>query len=127
MTPEQFDICLEFHLGLIRSRPHKQTINDARNGISNSAANNLIKALESRMEPLQEWNKRNISQMDIYNRNNTRNPSESVFIAANNVMHWNMPISKAAKLQGVNYQSVKVLIPRLERWEEFAQKLAKTL
>ena len=129
MTPKQFDICLVFHLGLIRCTPLDKTIDDARAGVTTGAAGNLLDALESRMNTLERWEKSSIwcAKVKIYNKNNTRNPKAAVFDAALSVMFKGSGISKAAKAAGVNYQSVKVLIPRLKRWDEYAKKLAKTL
>ena len=129
MSPEQFNICLEFHQGLIRSKPHDDTVNMARNGTTNGAAGNLISALQERFNTLISWKSAKWMQgkINIYNLQNTRNPSPGAFTAAFSVINDGAKISVAAKDSKVNYQSVKVLIPRLKRWEEFAQKLAKTL
>lgn len=129
MNNKQFDILLEFHLGLIRCTPLDKTIDDARNGNAGGAANNLAEALRLRMESLKEWSKSAtwLTKRNIYNKNNTRNPSDGAFVAAFDVINGRSGISLAARLNKVNYQSVKVLIPRLGRWDEFAKKLAKTL
>jgi hypothetical protein len=129
MTPKQFDICLVFHLGLIRCTPLDKTIDDARNGVTTGAGGNLVDALEKRMTWLTNWHTTKINSFkeEIYNLNNTRNPSSGAFAAAFDVINGRSGISLAARLNGVNYQSVKVLIPRLKRWDEFAKKLAKTL
>jgi hypothetical protein len=128
MTPKQFDICLDFHLGLIRSKPHDDTINMARNGTINGAAGNLMNALDDRLTSLMYYPGANTDgKIELYNLNNTRNPSPGAFAAAFEVINGRSGISLAARLNKVNYQSVKVLIPRLKRWDEYAEKLAKTL
>ena len=129
MNTEQFDICLEFHLGLIRSRPHQKTIDEARDNVDSYGARKLTYALDKRFIALKRWHSSRTYyyKMGIYNLNNTRNPSPGVFTAAFSVISVDAKISKAAIANRVNYQSVKVLIPRLKRWEEYAQKLAKTL
>jgi len=134
MNEQQFDICLEFHLGIIRSRPHKQTIDDARNGIKGGtcpkgAAVKFIDALQERFNALISWKSARWidGKVNIYNAQNTRNPSSGAFTAAFSVINDGAKISKAAIANKVNYQSVKVLIPRLKRWEEYAAKLVKTL
>lgn len=140
MTEDQFDICLEFHKGLIRSQHSKQTINDARlvnihgcgkgdlNASRRSAAGGLLDGLEYRFNFLTDWqNVDNADKIAIYNFNNTRNPSQGAFDAAFDVMANGTGISKAAKDNRVNYQSIKVLIPRLQRWDKFAKRLHETL
>jgi len=129
MTPQQFNICLDFHLGLIRSRPHQKTIDDARNNIDSYGARKLTYALGKRFIALKHWgsSRTDYYKMGIYNLNNTRNPSPGAFTAAFSVINDGAKISKAAIANKVNYQSVKVLIPRLQRWDEYAAKLAKTL
>lgn len=139
MTPKQFDICLDFHKGLIRSQHSKQTIDDARflrdkadvSGFAagrRSAAQSLIEALSERYLTLWEWTKAdNKRKIGIYNLNNTRNPSKGAFDGAFDVMNNATGISKAAKAHNVNYQSIKVLIPRLKRWDDFAKRLHETL
>ena len=127
MNRQQFDICLSFHLGLIRSRPHQKTIDEARDGVDSYGARKLTDALNDRMVSLSEWLCIDFTKESIYNRCNTRNPSPGAFTAAFSVINDGAKISKAAIANKVNYQSVKVLIPRLQRWEEYAQKWAKTL
>ena len=129
MNKKQFDICLVFHLGLIRSRPHDKTIDDARSDIINGASKSLIDALEQRRRDLIAWQDRVFIQdkIDVYNRHNTRNPSQGAFDGAFDVTANGTGIGKAAKDNKVNYQSIKVLIPRLQRWNEFAKRLHETL
>jgi hypothetical protein len=130
MTPKQFDICLVFHLGLIRCTPLDKTIDDARAGVTTGAAGNLRDALNKRFTSLVLWDDATDDytvKAEIYNKNNTRNPSDGAFQAAFDVINGRSGISLAARLNKVNYQSVKVLIPRLKRWDEYAKKLAKTL
>lgn len=128
MNNKQFDILLEFHLGLIRCTPLDKTITDARNGVTSGAAGNLRNALDDRQAALMYYTGANAEgKIELYNLNNSRNPKLEVFNAAFSVINGRSGISLAARLNKVNYQSVKVLIPRLERWDEFAKKLAKTL
>jgi hypothetical protein len=127
MNSKQFEICLEFHLGLIRCTPLDKTIDDARKGVTTGAAGNLRNALHLRELGLAYWNDSAFTKEGIYNKANSRNPKPGVFSAAFDVINGKSGISLAARLNKVNYQSVKVLIPRLQRWDEYAKKLAKTL
>jgi hypothetical protein len=133
MDNKQFDICLDFHLGLIRCTPLDKTIDDARkinekNIDTGPAARNLFTNLVVRKIAIEEWaDHDNDGKEGLYNQYNSRNPKPEVFTAAFDVINGKSGISLAARLNGVNYQSVKVLIPRLKRWDEFAKKLAKTL
>ncbi len=126
MNSKQFDILLQFHKGLIRSHPHQKTIDAARSGVKDGASGKLLVALNSRKESLKQWNKSatSLTKRNIYNKNNTRNPSQGAFDGAFAVIDNGKAISKAATAAKVNYQSVKVLIPRIERWNEYAKKLA---
>ena len=141
MKEQQFNLLYDFHRGLIRSAHSRDTIDDAKTIIQNpsyadtlragerSAAENLIYVLEKRMISLTQWRNAptNYYKADIYNRMNTRNPSQGAFDGAFDVMANGTGIGKAAKDNKVNYQSIKVLIPRLQRWDEFAKRLHKTL
>ncbi len=138
MTPEQFNICKDFHLELIRAKPESETINNARDFLVNGKsqgkaslrvkAENLADKISDRFDSLKAWQKTNCATklMGIYNKQNTRNPSLSAFTATFQVMEG-VGINQAAKNNGVNYQCIKVLKPRIERWDEYANKLAKTL
>lgn len=130
MNDKQFDILLEFHLGLIRSRPMQKTIDAARKTINSNhssddigASGNLISALRARLKSLTAWNDVGAGKVAIYNLNNTRNPSDGAFAGAFDVINDGKAISKAAKDNNVNYQSIKVLVPRLIRWNDFAKRL----
>lgn len=128
MNKDQFEICLSFHLELIRSRPLQKTIDDARNGVTTGAAGKFLYALKERFDSLTQYQSvSNMLKINIYNLNNTRNPSPGAFAGAFDVINNGTGISKAAKAHNVNYQSIKVLIPRLERWEAFAKRLHDTL
>jgi hypothetical protein len=136
MNDEQFEICLDFHLELIRGKPKRQTIDDAyHNKYDNLtaarrvAAISLRESLVDRMKSLKDWyHTANDDRCEwIYNENNSRNPSSGAFDGAWSVIRKGAGISEAAKDNGVNYQSVKVLIPRLQRWDEYANRLHATL
>ncbi len=129
MNNVQFDILLEFHKGLIRSHPHQKTVDAARDGAKEGAPGKLLEALNSRKESLKQWRKSvtPLTKRNIYNKNNTRNPSQGAFDGAFSVIDNGKLISKAATAAKVNYQSVKVLIPRIERWNDFAKRLHDTL
>jgi len=137
MNEKQFDICLEFHLGLIRHKPLECTIEDAKfllnktdvSGFSSrriSSAQNIIDSLNDRMVSLVEWCSDNFSKESIYIGAGTRKPSAGAFVGAIDVMTKGTAIVRAAKDNKVNYQSIKVLIPRLKRWDEFAKRLHET-
>lgn len=136
MTLEQFNICLDFHLALIRSKPEAATINDARDyllsgtvqdkSVCRKKADNLANHVIDRFDSLRKWGSTNDSKclIKIYNKRNTRNPSSNAFIATFKVLDG-ASINESAKNHGVNYQCIKVLKPRIERWDDYANRLRK--
>lgn len=135
MSPEQFSICLEFHKELIRPTISQKTVDGAMGIlISNSSTGNrqakdLAANITDRFEALKKWagNKSEGVKIALYNKkNNKRNPSNRVFLATfdfigGSVMH------AAAKRHGVNDQCIKVLAPRIKRWDKYAKLLNESV
>lgn len=130
MKERVFYVLLNFHLGLIRAKPKLENINKAFTKLTTGAeigsarTDRLENALLARMSDLVEfyngdWNKK----VEVYNKNYTTNPDPKVFDALNLVLYSNEKIGTATATCGVNFQSVKVLKPRFERYMDFSNKL----
>lgn len=138
MTPEQFQICKDFHLALIRATPSDDTVQGAEEylvkGIKRSAKSkqrpiyNFAEQISDRFNSLVEWSNADTSTrfISIYNKNNTRNPADAVFYATFQVMNGGS-IMDAMRAHGINYQCIKVLKPRVERWNSYSKMLKDTL
>lgn len=139
MTPEQFEICKDFHLELIRPTPIDDTIAGAKqylidgieleNKSDQRPISNFLDKIKNRFESLKEWSSAdsNTKYINIYNKKNVnRNPSDSVFYAVFQVMNGGTMMG-AMKDHGVNYQSIKVLKKRIERWKKYSKMLNETL
>jgi len=143
MKLEQFEVLLEFHLGLIRAEIKPTTTIGARkklvdgifsadNSTIKREVENLVNKLNSRFVSLQGWVKsKSINEkIKLYNSNNNRNPSDDVFYAT---FKWMVnPDERGLMYQtsiehGINPQCMKALKPRIERWDSYAIKLIDTL
>ena len=138
MTPEQFNICKDFHLELIRVKVKDEnianTIDYLFNGIKQKKAYDrravdvLLKKVNERYDSLIAWSKvKSVKEfIKIYNKNNLRNPSDSAFISAFEVINGSEIYSSTIKHK-INYRCVLVLVPRLERWNEYSKRLIEAL
>ncbi len=136
MTPEQFDICKDFHLELIRPKVTQETIDDAKNYLVNTAEvteearkkNDFRMGILDRFDSLVAWFNADTSTkfISIYNKNNTRNPADAVFYATFQVMNGGTMMD-AMRTHATNYQCIKVLKPRIERWNKYSKMLNDTL
>lgn len=138
MTLEQFELCKDFHMGLIRANTDSTTITDARDYLLNGTlpskssyrkkAESFADQITARFHSLRAWANAVDSKclIKIYNKNNSRNPSNEVFVATFAVIAG-ATINESAKKYGVNYQCIKVLQPRINRWDDYAKRLRKMI
>lgn len=141
MKKEIFDLCLDFHKGLIRTKFEPDTIVNAEKvlvddddkllGISpkkRSRAKKLAVTLKTRLGILNAW--QSVSweaKCTLYKAASVRTPAAGVFIALDLVVNHDIKIGTAAEKCGVNFQCVKVLKPRFERYETYANKLKELM
>ena len=137
MKTETFDLCLAFHKELIRAELSQATVDNAKKylvdgdkklpGIgaqSRSRAKAFAETINGRLDTLKNWHKADTSkQRDIYKAAFKRVPADAVFDAVALVIDSDLKIGTAASQCGVNFQSVKVLKPRIERYNDYAEKL----
>ncbi len=141
MTDEQFDICKDFHLMLIRAKVKPSTISNTKrfmvDGVAcdkkpdQRAVEGLEVGIRKRFDSLKLWHSNSVTSpisklIDIYNENNSRNPSDNVFHATFGLMMGSTMLDMS-KQYGVNYQCMKALRIRIERWNEYSEKLNDTL
>jgi hypothetical protein len=130
MKTEVFQLLLDFHLGLIRAKPKAYNINKAAVMLIKGAeigsvrTDRLENSLLARMSDLMafhngDWNKK----VEVYNKNYKAKHNPNVFDALKLVLHSNEKIGTATAICGVNFQSVKVLKPRFERYIDFSVRL----
>ena len=139
MKKEIFDLALEFHKELIRATLSEDTLANAEAilvggdkklpGIGaqkRSRANCFVKTLENRLSTLEFWVDATWqSKVRLYCSDAKRTPAAGVFIALELVILHDLKIGTAATKCNVNFQSVKALKPRFERYETYANKLKK--
>lgn len=131
MKIEVFNLLLEFHMGLIRVKPKSITIDKAfdsfivtQREIGTARTDRLENALLARQADLIAFHKGDWAQkVEVYNKNYKSNPNPAVFDALKFVLCAGEGINAAASSCGVNYQSVKVLKPRWERYVDFGLRL----
>ena len=137
MKKEIFDLVLDFHKELIRATLSEDTVANAEAILVNgdkklagigaqkrSRANSFVKTLESRLVTLTEWSSTDWEgQVMFYCADAKRTPATGVFKALNLVLNHDLKIGTAATQCNVNFQSVKALKPRFERYETYAKKL----
>ena len=130
MKEEVFDLLVDFHLGLIRAKPKQENVIKAwrklteGEEIGSVRTDRLENALLARMSDLMvfhngDWNKK----VEVYNKNYKAKHNPNVFDALKLVLHSNEKIGTATATCGVNFQSVKVLKPRFERYMNFSVRL----
>ena len=134
MKTEVFQLLLDFHLGLIRAKPKKENIVKALVKLTEGAeigsarTDRLENALLARMGDLIEFHDGNWDKkVDVYNKNYTTNPDPKVFKALKLVLFNGEKIGTATASYDVNFQSVKVLKPRFERYIDFSSRLNSLL
>lgn len=130
MKEEVFDLLVDFHLGLIRAKPKQENIIKAWCKLTEGAeigsarTDRLENALLARMSDLVSfYNGDWAHKCKVYNKNYTTNPSSAVFDALKFVLYSGEKIGTATASCGVNFQSVKVLKPRFERYMDFSVRL----
>ena len=137
MKKEIFDLVLDFHKELIRATLSEDTVANAEAILVNgdkklagigaqkrSRANSFVKTLESRLVTLKSWNVSEFyGKCELYTADAKRTPADEVFHALSLVLHKDLKIGTAATQCNVNFQSVKALKPRFERYETYAKKL----
>ena len=137
MKKEIFDLVLDFHKELIRATLSEDTVANAEAILVNgdkklagigaqkrSRANSFVKTLESRLVTLKSWNVSEFyGRCELYKADAKRTPADEVFHALSLVLHKDLKIGTAATQCNVNFQSVKALKPRFERYETYAKKL----
>ena len=137
MRKELFDVCLGFHRELIRAELSPATIANAEkilvdgdsqlvgvNAQRRSRAKAFADTLENRLDTLTKFYQAEWTiKTALYKASHERAPAAGVFIAVEMVLVNGLKIGTAATACGVNFQSVKVLKPRIERYETFAAKI----
>ena len=137
MNKNIFDLCLSFHNELIRASLSQVTIDNTEKllvqgderlsgvGAQNRyKANEFARTMKARYELLVNWHGSDGNEKrDLYKSSLTRFPADGVFDAVALVIAEGLKIGTAAASCGVNFQSVKVLMPRIERYNKYAQKL----
>ncbi len=137
MKKEIFDLVLDFHKELIRATLSEDTVKHAEAilvdgdkklaGIGaqkRSRANSFADTLENRLLTLKSWDVATWSgKRMLYCSDAKRTPDAGVFIALELVIVHDLKIGTAATQCNVNFQSVKALKPRFERYETYAKKL----
>ena len=139
MKKEIFDLVLDFHKELIRATLSEDTVANAEAILVNgdkklagigaqkrSRANSFVKTLESRLATLIAWSGAFAcfdTKVKLYCSDAKRTPHKDVFEALNLVLHCDLKTGTAATQCNVNFQSVKALKPRFERYETYAKKL----
>lgn len=133
MKQEVFDLLLEFHQCLIRPKLTDATIESAKgilvNGETSTGVNYSAKVLAdnllNRGIDLSDFAQGNFEQQcKIYGRAYKKKPSDGVFAALGEVLSGS-GINAAASKNDVNYQSVKSLKPRFERYSNYAARLVE--
>jgi len=136
MKEEIFDLCLNFHKELIRAEIADDTIDNAKSYLVNddslpsvsvqkrSRAKKFAKTIKKRLATLESfygasWEKK----CKLYKAESKRTPNNSVFDALKLVLNNGLKTGTAAEKCGVNFQSVKVLKPRFQRYNDYAEKL----
>jgi hypothetical protein len=137
MNEKIFNTCLEFHQELIRADLSDVTISNAKKilvdgddrlpGIgaqSRSRAKAFAETLTVRFDTLKAYHGADwATRSDLYKSDYTRVPAIGVFIAVEMVIVNGLKIGTAAVASGVNFQCVKVLKPRVERYINYAKKI----
>jgi len=141
MRDKVFDLALEFYLST-KSGPkvNNDTKLQAKNilvygdkrlsGIGaelRKKAQKLADSVIQAHETMMLWNscKDGIGVYDLYTAKSIKKPSQGAFDAAWDVIHTGVSIHQAAVAHKVNYQSIKVLKPRIEKYISFAERLNK--
>lgn len=137
MNLEQFKLVLEFYK-LIKSGPKinieierlasdilikDDSILLGANSVTRKAGRKLATAIKDTHDSLTWWSDDKAYRM--YTRKSIKKPSEGAFSATWDVIHDDITIHAASLKYSVNYQSIKVLMPRLERYIDYADRLQK--
>lgn len=139
MNKEQFDICLEFHQKQIRTELNQDTINNARKSLVDGdkelagigsvkrySARKLARKITGLFESLASWKALSwTDKVETYKKDRKRIPTQGVFNAVKQMKDTGCVYGKAAADCDVNPQSVKVLLPRLKRWDDYSERLSK--
>lgn len=139
MKKSVFDLCLVFHLSLIRVSPSDITINDAEsilvagddelndaNAKRRYKARNLAASIQSRFESLSAFG---ISgwqdKIKIYVADHKRAPGSAVFRALRQHLDSGDTVTACARSNGINNTCVFDLKKRVGNYQNFADKLAQ--
>lgn len=137
MNKNIFDLGLSFHKELIRATLSQATIDNAEKFLVNgdeslpgigaqsrSRAKAFATTITGRIDMLKKWHAADANkQRDLYKASHKRAPADGTFNAVMLVLHDDLKTGTAASTCGVNFQTVKVLIPRIKRYNEYAEKL----
>ena len=139
MKEEVFNLLTAFHLQLVRVKPAKGVIVDAKRILvdgdkklkgslrdEKTRAKRLANNLEGRLDDLARYNKAQWGdKCTIYSERYKSSPAQGVFDAVKDVLDNNTAYGTAARANDVNAQSVKSLLARIKRYNTFSGKLAK--
>lgn len=144
LTQEQFELCIDFHANQIRTRLGEDTIENARRslvvgdvdlpGIGSKkrfSANKLVRKVLYVFGNLSAWPSLSWDEkVALYIRGRKKTPKPAVFDAVKSMRDNGRTYCQASFDQAefgvkVNPQSVKVLLPRLKRWDDYSDLLSK--
>lgn len=137
MNKNIFELGLSFHKELIRATLSQATIDNAEKFLVNgdeslpgigaqsrSRAKSFAATITGRIDMLKKWHAADVNeQRGIYKASHKRAPADGTFNAVMLVLHDDLKTGTAASTCGVNFQTVKVLIPRIQRYNEYAENL----